>query len=125
MMMLNDNLYKIDSFVYVDGKIETTLTIDANHKIFEGHFPGQPVLPGVCMIQIFKELLEKATSQKLFLYQADSSKFLSMVDPRQTPQLIFIIDYTTTEGYIKANGVLKNDAATFLKLNNCSFRVEL
>lgn len=121
--MLNDHLYTVDSFTNKNGKAEAQLTIDAGHKIFEGHFPGQPVLPGVCMIQIFKELLEKATGQKLFLYQADSSKFLSMVDPRQTPQLIFIIDYTTTEGYIKANGVLKSDSATFLKLSNCSFKV--
>lgn len=122
--MLNDNLYKIDSFADVDGKIEAALTIDAGHKIFEGHFPRQPVLPGVCMMQIFKELLEKATGQKLFLYQADSSKFLSMVDPRVTPQLTFAIEYTTTEGYIKAGGILKNSTASFLKLNNCSFRVE-
>lgn len=122
--MLNNNLYTIDAFENVDGKIETAITIDAGHKIFEGHFPGQPVLPGVCMLQIFKELLEKATGQKLFLYQADSSKFLSMVDPRQTPRLVFIIDYTTTEGYIKASGVLKSDTANSLKLSNCCFRVE-
>lgn len=123
--MLNDNLYKIDSFTNVDGKIEAMLTIDANHKIFDGHFPGHPVLPGVCMMQIFKELLERANNQKLLMYQADASKFLSMVDPHQTPQLNFIIDYTTTEGYIKANGVLKSDSAIFLKLSNCCFKVEV
>ncbi len=125
MTILNDNLYKTESFTDVDGKIEAALTIDAGHDIFKGHFPGQPVLPGVCMIQIFKELLEKATGQNLFLYQADSSKFLSMVDPQATPNITFIIDYTTTEGYIKANGILKSQNATFLKLNNCSFRVEV
>ena len=122
--MLNNNLYTIDAFENVDGKIETAITIDAGHKIFEGHFPGQPVLPGVCMLQIFKELLEKATAQKLFLYQADNCKFLSMVDPRVSPQLVFTIDYTTTEGYIKANGILKSETTTFLKLANGSFKVE-
>lgn len=122
--MLNSNLYTIDAFENVDGKIEASLTIDANHKIFEGHFPNQPVLPGVCMLQLFKELLEKATGQNLFLYQADNCKFLSMVDPRVSPRLKFIIDYTTTEGYIKANGILKSETTTFLKLTNCSFKVE-
>lgn len=122
--MLNDNLYKIDSFSNQDGKIEASVTINAAHKIFEGHFPGQPVLPGVCMMQIFKELVEKALSLQLFLYQADSSKFLSMVDPRVSPELTFIIDYTTTEGYVKASAVLKGKEATFLKLANCSFKVE-
>lgn len=122
--MLNDNLYTIESFTNQDGKVEAGIAVDAGHKIFEGHFPGQPVLPGVCMMQIFKELVEKAVSQKLFLYQADNCKFLSMVDPRVSPKLKFSIDYTTTEGYIKASGVLKNEEATFLKINNCSFKVE-
>lgn len=122
--MLQNNFYTITEFSDISGRIDASITIDANHKIFEGHFPGQPVLPGVCMMQIFKELLEKATAQKLFLYQVDSSKFLSMVDPAKTPHLIFTIEYTTTEGYIKASGVLKNESAAFLKLNNCSLRIE-
>lgn len=121
--MLSDNLYTLISFNNTDGKIEASLTLNANHKIFEGHFPNQPVLPGVCMMQIFKELVEKATGQSLFLYQADNSKFLSMVDPRTTPNLIFLMDYTTTEGYVKANGILKNEEAVFLKLSGCSYKV--
>jgi 3-hydroxyacyl-[acyl-carrier-protein] dehydratase len=121
--MLNNYLYKIDSFKNVAGNIDAAITIDTNHEIFKGHFPNQPVLPGVCMMQIFKELLEKAINQKLFLYQADSSKFLSMVDPFQTPQLFFMIDFTITDNNVKAGGVLKNDTTVFLKLNNYSFRI--
>ena len=31
---------------------EVWVEIDPTHPIFEGHFPDQPVLPGVCMVQI-------------------------------------------------------------------------
>jgi 3-hydroxyacyl-[acyl-carrier-protein] dehydratase len=82
------------------------------------------VLPGVCMMQIFKELLEKAINKKLFLFRADNSKFLMMVNPSQTPQLTFTIDFAITDDIVKANGVLKNDAAVFLKLSNYSFKYD-
>ena len=29
-----------------------TLTLNAEHPIFKGHFPNNPVTPGVCMMQI-------------------------------------------------------------------------
>jgi 3-hydroxyacyl-[acyl-carrier-protein] dehydratase len=122
--MLNNNLYRIISFSNEGGKLEVGFELNTHHPIFEGHFPGQPVLPGVCMIQIFKELIEKASNKKLFLTDAGSCKFLSMVDPRQSPKLIYTIDYNLNEGNCKANGVLKNETAVFLKLNNCNFRVQ-
>lgn len=120
--MLNDHLYTITDFKSENGKAEAAINIDANHKIFEGHFPGQPVLPGVCMVQIAKELMEKAIEKKLFMYKADSCKFLSMVDPRISPNLQFIIDYTFTEEGINTIAVLKNNDAVFLKMN-CSYRI--
>ena len=33
-----------------------TLTLNAEHPIFKGHFPNNPVTPGVCMMQIVKNL---------------------------------------------------------------------
>lgn len=121
--MLNNNLYRITNFSCSEGKVEADITIDISHDIFEGHFPGQPVLPGVCMMQIFKELVEKAVDQKLILYEAGTCKFLSMVDPRITPHLIFLIEYSFAEGFLIANGILKKEEAVFLKLGNCNFRV--
>jgi len=121
--MLNNSLYKINSFSNEEGKLEIGFELDPHHPIFDGHFPGQPVLPGVCMIQIFKELIEEASGYKLFLTDAGACKFLSMVDPIQTPNLNYTINYQLNEGNCKANGVLKNETAIFLKLNNCNFRI--
>ncbi|MBO9617758.1 MAG: 3-hydroxyacyl-ACP dehydratase [Niabella sp.] len=116
--MLNNDLYTIDVFEDQGGVISCTLQLNATHKIFEGHFPGQPVLPGVCMMQIIKELTEKATGKKLFLNEAAQCKFLSMVDPVKIPTLIAAISYqqpdTTT---VTINGTLKNETATFFKIN--------
>ncbi|MFV0604373.1 MAG: 3-hydroxyacyl-ACP dehydratase [Niabella sp.] len=122
--MLNNNLYTVNSLHTDNGSTAAHITVNENHPIFEGHFPGQPVLPGVCMMQICKELIEKATDQKLLLLQADSSKFLSMVDPRVTPQLIITIDYTIADGFLQANGKITGDPGTFLKFSNYRFKIQ-
>lgn len=115
--MLNNDLYTISGFEDQTGVLNCTLQLNAAHKIFEGHFPGQPVLPGVCMLQIIKELTEKATGKKLFLTEAAQCKFLSMADPVKTPSLIAAVHYRQTDAAtITINGTLKSGTATFFKI---------
>jgi len=57
------------------------ISIDPGHDIFNGHFPGQPVVPGVCMIQIVKELLEAQWGRSLLLQDAGQVKFLQLLQP--------------------------------------------
>jgi 3-hydroxyacyl-[acyl-carrier-protein] dehydratase len=116
-MMLNDTLYKIVAFTNENGKAEADIIIDTNHKIFEGHFPGQPVLPGVCMMQIVKEIAEKAMGKSLFLQSVDTCKFLSIVDPTKTNNLKIVLDYNTAfSDAVAITAVLKSDATVFLKM---------
>lgn len=119
--MLIENLYTLDTFSNEAGKAVAAITINAGHKIFEGHFPGQPVLPGVCQLQIIKELLERATGKKLFLSEAASCKFLQMVDPAKTNVLIITIDYSVNEAIVSANAIIKSGDAIFFKMNGSVF----
>ena len=56
-MLLND-FFTIRDKVTSETEIWAELIINSNHKIFEGHFPNQPVVPGVCMMQMIKEITE-------------------------------------------------------------------
>ncbi|MCH5716327.1 3-hydroxyacyl-ACP dehydratase [Niabella hibiscisoli] len=115
--MLIENLYKLDTFDSEAQKAVASITLNANHKIFEGHFPGQPILPGVCQLQMVKELLEKATERKLFLSEAANCKFLQMIDPTQTNVLVITIDYKTEDEAVTCNAVIKSGDAVYLKMN--------
>lgn len=116
--MLKDDLFIITAFENNTGSVSAAVRLNAAHPIFEGHFPGQPVLPGVCMMQLVKELTEEATGKKLFLNNAAQCKFLSMVDPRNTPQLSATIDYgQTDENTVAISAVLKSEEATFFKMS--------
>jgi 3-hydroxyacyl-[acyl-carrier-protein] dehydratase len=115
--MLIGNLYKLDSFNNDAQRAVASVTLNAQHKIFEGHFPGQPVLPGVCQLQMVKELLERTTQQRLFLSEAANCKFLQMIDPTRTNVLVITIDYKKEEGAVTCNAVIKSGDAVYLKMN--------
>ncbi|EHQ30848.1 hotdog family protein [Mucilaginibacter paludis] len=95
--MLKNSLYKIGSFDHQDGIIQASLEINEHHEILKGHFPGQPVLPGACMLQIVKEILENELNQNLRLKIATNLKFLQLIDPQKDNILQLTLNYKLTE----------------------------
>jgi len=63
--------------------------MNRDHPIFEGHFPGNPILPGVCTVQIVKELLEMEVKKELMLKKAGNIKYLGFINPLATPEVHF------------------------------------
>jgi len=58
-MLLHD-FYKIISLEKTaESKYLAMILINEEHEVFQGHFPGNPIMPGVCMMQIIKELTEQ------------------------------------------------------------------
>jgi 3-hydroxyacyl-[acyl-carrier-protein] dehydratase len=113
-MVLND-FFTIKDLKASEGKIQATLHINPVHPIFEGHFPDQPVVPGVTMMLMIRGLLETQL-QALQLLHADNVKFLAMINPRETTNVLADISYTQTpEGNWKVTAKLFNDATVYFK----------
>lgn len=116
--MLIKNLYTIQEFEIADKKITAQVFLNKNHKIFNGHFPDNPVMPGVCMIQIIKELTEKATSENLFMEKASNIKFMALINPEINPTLDLSIDFSKDEDeVIKVKNITKFGDTTALKFS--------
>ncbi len=119
--MLSGNFYDIVSFTCNEpegsGQQFTAVTLlNASHPIYGGHFPGNPVVPGVCQIQMVKELVEKTGNHSLRLFESDNIKFLSMINPNLTPQLEFrILIKTIADRQISATVSIVSDLTVFLK----------
>jgi 3-hydroxyacyl-[acyl-carrier-protein] dehydratase len=96
MILLND-FFTINDTVSSETEIWAELRINANHKIFEGHFPNQPVVPGVCMMQMIKEILEQVIGKETNLVQAADMKFLAVINPIENNLVHASIKYTTDE----------------------------
>jgi 3-hydroxyacyl-[acyl-carrier-protein] dehydratase len=115
-MLIENNFYTIESFSNEEGLTNATIAINASHKIFEGHFPGSPVVPGVCMVQIVKELLEKALSKETSLTKADNIKFLAIINPVENNIANVEVKYKANESVIDVNATINNTSATNFKM---------
>lgn len=93
--MLRSDFYFLTNIVSTDHSIEGVITLNPNHKIFAGHFPGMPIVPGVCMMQIVKEVTEIFTAKRLTLHQADNIKFLSVINPQQVRDIVVKVQIKT------------------------------
>jgi len=119
--MLSGSFYDIQSFTDNDPgnyprQITAVARLNGSHPIFGGHFPGNPVVPGVCQVQMVRELVEKAIGHPLRLAVSDNIKFLSMINPQQVPQLEFRLTIRQMpEQRFSVSASIVSDTAVFLK----------
>jgi len=113
--MLLNHLYTISDFRFDDMELQGTINLDASHEIFKGHFPSQPVLPGVCLIEMLKDLINKAMERPYLLSSASNVKYLKVVDPEKNQLLTFTIKLTSQENGLKvlASSTMEDGSVNF------------
>ncbi|WP_159471667.1 3-hydroxyacyl-ACP dehydratase [Dyadobacter sp. 3J3] len=112
--MFSENLYKIAGFDVSPEVILATISINPDHAIFAGHFPGSPILPGVLQLQIVKELLEKHLGRTLKMKTMRTTKFLNVINPKETRNVYLDIKFKSGEVLeVLASGSWEN--ITFFK----------
>ena len=113
-MLLND-LYTIESLTERENTIQASILLKADHAIFKGHFPGQPVLPGVCMLEMITVITGENLKTPLHIKEASLIKFLRMIDPKKNPLINFEIKYQVLPEGTSANGKIYGDDGVFMK----------
>jgi 3-hydroxyacyl-[acyl-carrier-protein] dehydratase len=89
--MLKNDFYTISKFNRLENKRTGIFKLNASHAIFEGHFPDIPIVPGVVLLQMVKEVLEEDFACKLTLIEAKNVKFLDFINPKEITALDFEI----------------------------------
>ncbi len=116
--MLKDSFYTISEITTEAFSLIASLRLREDHPIYQGHFPGQPVVPGVCLLQMVKELAAMATKKTLILQKADTMKFLQQIDPRFTPVLRAELSCSILEdGSIRVTAVFLKEMTPCVKFN--------
>lgn len=117
-MQLKD-FYTLNNLTVNEELVTAIITINKNHQIFKGHFPGNPVTPGVCMMQIIKEITEKVVGTKLMMTSSSNIKFMAIINPEITPDLTLIMEVTKTDdGYKIKNSTSFNDTVALKLISN-------
>lgn len=86
-MRLQDNLYTIVSQQEADGHPAFRVRINPEWPIYKAHFPGHPITPGVCIVQMVQELLQGFLGRELCLDKAKNVKYLAIISPEEVSEL--------------------------------------
>lgn len=117
-MTLKDNLYKIIS--RNDDEGVTTFRIQLNPEcfIYKAHFPGNPITPGVCIVQTARELLQEITGERLEISAAKDIKFQNILSPTGGKEVDFVFTQTEISGEeIKTKADVSDDKSTFTSIS--------
>jgi 3-hydroxyacyl-[acyl-carrier-protein] dehydratase len=115
--MLLDTFFTIDKITAQDEKTLFEVSINKEHAVFEGHFPGNPVVPGVFLIQMVREVIEHWQQKKFKIEAADEIKFMKMVIPQESSRLTLEIQKRAKSEKPFAFSIVVSDGATvFIKM---------
>jgi 3-hydroxyacyl-[acyl-carrier-protein] dehydratase len=121
--MLKNNFFRLAKpLAGGDGLLNATIALDREHPIFKGHFPGMPVVPGVCMMAIIKELLEEKFERLFVLQQAANIKFLSLINPLVNDEVEVEIRYLQQDNSLVAEGTILAGEQTFFKVTRAVYK---
>lgn len=92
-MQLKNNLYTIARKQLEEGYSGSLYELELipSSVIYQAHFPGEPITPGVCIVQMGKELVEDALQQELHISYVKNVKFLSILTPTQSTSATFLL----------------------------------
>lgn len=121
-MQLKNNLYTIARKQLEEGfsGSQYELELIPSSVIYQAHFPGEPITPGVCIVQMGKELVEDALQQELHISYVKNVKFLSILTPTQSASATFLLQKITSseDGKdVKAQIVVTSGDETKAKLS--------
>lgn len=115
--MLQGKFFNIVSLDYKgENSVSALLTLNRESDIFKGHFPNNPVVPGVCSVQIISELAEIIAGRELRLVHGNNIKFTAMINPDETPDIKAEIKLDPADDLkVFVNAVITGDGNPFVK----------
>ena len=118
-MKLQDNLFTILSQQEVEGLPTFQLCIYPEWPIYQAHFPGHPITPGVCIVQMVQELLGLALNRDVMLRKAKNVKYLAIISPDEVSELT--VSFTKMEeqedGSLKVHAQVTGSETIYTKLS--------
>jgi 3-hydroxyacyl-[acyl-carrier-protein] dehydratase len=97
-------------------EVSCILEVEADHPILQGHFPGQPVVPGACIVRAIHEAVELAAGKKLLMSEASQIKFLQPLLPQLNNRVSLHMSIESLEdSSLKVSATLSREEQVFTR----------
>lgn len=115
-MLLDNQFYKVLK-EESDGQQGTyTVAILPDCNVYDGHFPGNPVCPGVCNIETIKECAIRLTGKELRIKTIKQCRLTAIASPAVCPEVtIAITAIPTNESTYTIQATVKDTQQTYME----------
>lgn len=114
--MLKDDFFTITGKESGDGQTTYHVELNSNHAIFKGHFPGNPISPGVCNIGMIKACAEEEVGYSLFIGNLKQCKFSHLITPDKNRELDIVLKLETVNNVVKIAATIVKGDTKFMDL---------
>lgn len=102
-----DELFQLEFQGETGGVYRFRCETDADHPLFAGHFPGMPIVPGVCLLNMVKCAVSHKLAQEVRFEKIRECKFLSAINPVENKA--FDIEFGLIDGQEVRATIFKGD----------------
>ena len=114
MRLLND-FYTIVERKDLEDGFCCRVKLNPEHGIYQAHFPGNPITPGVCLLQMASEILEQQYGKSFVLQTALSIKFKTPIVPDDVPMFVFT-NQIFAEDEFRTNISIAGEGVQYVKM---------
>lgn len=109
------NYYHIISQQVEDQRATFIVALDPSCPVYEGHFPGNPIAPGACNIEMVRQCASLAMGREIRITAIRQCKFLMLLKPGDPEQLTIQMSWTIEQ--LSATILADEKPAVQLKMN--------
>ena len=114
--MLLNSFFTIKN-IQQNEKYVVDIELNPAHEIYKGHFPGNPIAPGVCLTEMVKETVEHIIGKKLTMVTGDNLKFTAVLNPEVNPNVSMTLSLKTKEnGLLQADSIVSSGQTNFFSI---------
>jgi len=116
-MLLKDYFYKIRSEKRGEGlQAVYSVAILPDCAVYEGHFPGNPVCPGVCNIQTILECAMMLTGERLAVHTIKLCRLTAIATPEVCPLVDIAVEALPVEHGYAVTAKIYDSRQTFMEM---------
>ncbi len=94
--------------------LSVDLKFHADHPLYGGHFPNNPITPGVCLVQSINDQISSCFGN-VRLTEVKKCRFTAIHNPNVHPQVLVEINVSEIESGYKISASIKHEDEVFVK----------
>ncbi len=112
--MLLNSYFTIKEEIKNENGSEFHIALNPQHEVYQGHFPGDPICPGVCSIQTIRECAERVAGCPLTISAVSQCRFSELLTPVKNIDLLLklALEKSAENGYKVVASIFSEDGQT-------------